>query len=104
MTGQTDCVDRARFPVPVKQAAVAESGRERGYSCHDFTDPPGREWNDFVHATNELVTVLEGRLELTLGGDRVVVGPGDEVFIPREVRHSVKNINGGTTRWLFGYD
>ncbi len=83
---------------------MAESWRARGYSCHLFTDSPGQEWNDFVHATNELVTVLEGRLELTLAGARIQAGPGDEVFIPRDMIHSVKNIHAGTTRWLFGYD
>ncbi|MEX2616259.1 MAG: cupin domain-containing protein [Alphaproteobacteria bacterium] len=104
MTGEADGVDRSRFSAPVDHATVAESWRERGYSCHAFTDPPGQEWNDFIHSTNELLTVLEGRLELTLNGEKVEVAPGDEVFIPRDVPHSVKNVNGGTTRWLFGYD
>lgn len=97
-------VDRQKFSAPVDARAVAESWQGRGYSCHNFTDPPGQEWNDFVHATNELLTVVEGRLELTMAGQKLEVGPGDEVFIPRDVLHSVKNVNGGTTRWLFGYD
>jgi len=104
MTGQMDDVDRGKCPAPVDHGVVANSWAERGYSCHTFTDPPGQEWNDFVHSTNELLTVLEGRLELTLDGAKVDVGPGDEVFIPRDIYHSVKNINGGKTRWLFGYD
>ncbi len=104
MTGQMDGVDRVTFPEPVDPRAVEASWRERGYSCHAFTDPPGQEWNDFIHATNELLTVVEGRLELTLAGKPVKVGPGEEVFIPRDVLHSVKNIHHTTTRWLFGYD
>jgi quercetin dioxygenase-like cupin family protein len=51
-----------------------------------------------------LLTVVEGRLELTMAGKPVSVDPGDEVFIPRDVLHSVRNIHHGTTRWLFGYD
>ena len=97
-------VDRQKFSAPVDSGAVASSWKARGYSCHNFTDPPGQEWNGFVHATNELLTVVEGRLELTMAGEKLQVGPGDEVFIPRDVLHSVKNVNGGTTRWLFGYD
>ena len=69
-----------------------------------FVDPPGREWNDFVHARNELVTVAEGRLEVTVAGSRFVAEPGDEVFIPKGTLHSVKNVHVTATRWLYGYD
>lgn len=100
----SDTVRRGKFAVPVSAAAVAAQWRAQGYSCHDFRDPPGQEWNDFVHDTNELLTVVDGRLELLMAGERVVVEPGDEVFIPRDVRHSVHNVNAGNTHWLFGYD
>jgi len=95
---------RAKFNAPVDQERVAAAWRQRGYSCHLFVDPPGQQWNDFVHATNELLTVVDGRLALLLEGERLEVGPGDEVFIPRDARHSVHNIHDQTTRWLFGYD
>lgn len=93
-----------KFSVPVDRDQVAQDWRRRGYSCDAFTDPPGREWNDFVHATNELVTVMSGKLRLTIGGDEIVADPGDEVCIPKEVRHSVKNISSSTAHWLYGYD
>ena len=116
-----DLIVKRKFAQPVDREAVAADwdrrgyscglfvdppGRwdRRGYSCGLFVDPPGREWNDFVHTTNELVTVAEGRLELTVGETRLLAEPGDEVFIPRHCRHSVKNVHDGTTRWLFGYD
>jgi len=99
-----DLITKQKFTQPVDRDAVAANWRDRGYSCALFVDPPGREWNDFVHATNELVTVSEGRLELTVGETRLLAEPGDEIFIPRHCRHSVKNIHDGTTRWLFGYD
>jgi quercetin dioxygenase-like cupin family protein len=93
-----------KFPVPLDRDQVARDWRQRGYSCDVFTDPPGREWNDFVHMTNELVTVMEGKLKLTIGGEEITVEPGDEVFIPKGICHSVKNISSSTTRWLYGYD
>lgn len=83
---------------------VAQDWRARGYDCRPFVDPPGQEWNDFVHATNELVTVAEGRLRLTVGDQTLFADPGDEIFIPSGVLHSVKNVSSQTTRWLFGYD
>ena len=99
-----DAVTRGKWAQPVERSRVASDWAARGYSCALFTDPPGREWNDFVHRMNELVTVLEGRLRMTVAGEDWEVGPGDEVFIPRQAVHSVKNIHSATTRWLFGYD
>ena len=100
----TDILSRGVFSTPVDRKAVATNWRGRGYSCSEFADPPGRAWRDFVHDCNELVTVVEGRLELDVAGERVVAGPGDEVFIPKDARHSVFNVNDATTVWLFGYD
>lgn len=97
-------VHRARFATPVLAGDVAETWRRRGFSCHSFTDPPGQQWNDFVHDTNELVTVVDGRLHLIMQGQTHELGPGDEAFIGRNVRHSVHNAHKSTTRWLFGYD
>ena len=93
-----------KFSVPLDRDQVAQEWGQRGYSCDLFTDPPGREWNDFVHGTNELVTVMDGRLKLTIGGEEIIVEPGDEVFIPEGICHSVKNISSSMTRWLYGYD
>ena len=97
-------VRSGKFPVPVDQGLVAADWRGRGYSCGLFVDPPGREWNDFVHVTNELVAVVAGRMEVEIAGERFVAGPGDEVFIPRGANHSVRNLHAGETRWLYGYD
>lgn len=95
---------RQRFSTPVDRAAVAADWRARGFSCDLFVDPPGRAWNNFVHASNELVAVTEGRLEVEVDGERLIVEPGDEVFIAKGVLHSVKNVADVTTRWLYGYD
>lgn len=94
---------RDKFPHPVDQSAVSEDWRVRGFSCGLFVDPPGREWNDFVHTVDELVTVVDGRLRMTVNGEQSDLAPGDEVLIPRNALHSVKNIHAGESRWLFGY-
>ena len=78
-----DGVVREKFSQPFTEREVAADWRARGFSCGRFVEPPGRAWNDFVHHTNELVTVAEGRLEMTIAGNKIVVEPGDEVFIPR---------------------
>ena len=97
-------VTRNMFPIPVVRRDVSRSWQSRGYSCDLFVDPPGRAWNDFVHTTNELVTVIEGRLQMTIEGTGFIAEPGDEVFIPKAAVHSVKNVHHATTTWLYGYD
>ena len=100
----TDIVTRNRFPTPIDRAAVAADWAKRGYSCGLFVDPPGQEWNNFVHNCNELVMVAEGRLEMSVGDQSLIAEEGDEIFIPEGAVHSLKNISGGVTKWLYGYD
>lgn len=99
-----DLLTKSKFERSADRDVVAANWGDRGYSCISFSDPPGREWLDFVHDCNELVTVQEGRLGLTVGDIRLTVEPGDEVFIPMRAVHSVYNIHDGETRWLYGYD
>ena len=75
-------VTQNKFPIPIDHEHVSRSWDERGYSCDIFVDPPGREWNNFVHSTNELVTVIEGKLRITIDGNEIIAGPGDEVASP----------------------
>jgi mannose-6-phosphate isomerase-like protein (cupin superfamily) len=103
-TVMADALRKPTFPTPIDRVAVAADWRARGYFCDLFVDPPGRQWNDFVHAGNELVAVTEGRLEIEVDGRRFLAEPGDEVFIAKEADHSVRNVAPTTTRWLYDYD
>ena len=98
------CLTRAKFSDPLDAASVEQDWRQRGYSCHRFEDPPGQVWRDSAHSTDEVVMVLEGRLELEIDGEVFLANPGDEVFIPRDTMHTIANAADGRTAWLFGYD
>ena len=56
---------------------------------------PGKEWRDFVHREDELVVVVSGCMEFTIGGDRCVAHPGDELFIPSGGREGVRGSASG---------
>ena len=87
----------------IEQQVVARDWASRGFSCGLWVDPPGQRWEDFVHGTDELVMVVEGRLELEIDGERHRPEVGEEVFIPAGALHSVRNVGGTTARWLYGY-
>jgi quercetin dioxygenase-like cupin family protein len=85
------------------RAKIAAVWAARGFSCDLWTDPPGQTWEDFRHATDELVTVLEGEKEFEIAGKIHHPGLGDELLMPAGKVHSARNIGKSTARWLYGY-
>jgi quercetin dioxygenase-like cupin family protein len=83
---------------------IATDWAARGFSCDLWTDPPGQTWEDFRHATDELVTVLEGEMEFEIAGKVQHPKPGEELLIPAGAMHSARNIGKWTARWLYGYN
>ena len=83
--------------------AIEKEWHTKGFSCDLWVDPPGQVWEDFKHETNELVYVLEGKIEFEIEGKRRTLSPGDEGFIPKNSLHSARNVGGTTAKWLYGY-
>jgi quercetin dioxygenase-like cupin family protein len=82
---------------------IQQAWAKRGFSCTVWTDPPGQVWADFVHETDELVTLVEGEIELSFQGQTLRPRIGEEVCIPAGARHTVRNIGATSNRWCFGY-
>ncbi|MCC6966082.1 MAG: cupin domain-containing protein [Nitrospira sp.] len=89
--------------VTVDQRAVAREWRARGFSCDLWVDPPGQVWEDYRHATDEVIMLVAGRLELEFAGRCLTPAPGEEILIPAGVSHTVRNIGGTAAQWLYGY-
>ena len=87
----------------IDQTATAREWAERGFSCDLWTDPPGRCWEDFTHATDELVLVIEGDVEFEIEGEVRRPKPGEELLIPAGAIHSARNVGTVVSRWLYGY-
>ncbi len=87
----------------VNQEQTAAEWAARGFSCDVWVDPPGQCWDDFTHATDEVVKIIEGALELEIEGEIRRPAIGEEILIPAGALHSVRNIGGSTARWLYGY-
>ena len=82
---------------------VKKSWLARGFSCDIWTDPPGQTWEDFTHSVEELFMVLEGKVEIEVEGHIQQPLPGEEISIPAQALHSVRNKGKSTARWLYGY-
>jgi quercetin dioxygenase-like cupin family protein len=89
---------------PPDRAQVAANWATRGFSCDLWVDQPGNRWEDFTHATDELVIVLEGQMEFEVEGEVRHPQIGEELHIPAGAVHSARNIGDTTARWLYGYE
>ena len=95
--------EKSAFAIPVDLGAVEKEWRARGFSFGVFRDPPGQEWNDFVHATDEFVVVAAGELTISVGEETSHCVAGDMVRIPKGARHSLKTTSPDGSVWLYGY-
>lgn len=82
---------------------VENEWRRKGYTCGLWVDPPGQVWEGYVHDTDELFMVVEGRIELQMEGRTFQPKIGEEILIPAKTVHSVRNLGRSTSRWLYGY-
>lgn len=87
----------------IDPTAVKRDWENRGFSWGLWIDPPGREWKDFVHDTDELLMLTEGDIEVTCQGNTVRPRLGEEVYIPAGVSHTVRNVGSIPSRWYYGY-
>jgi len=64
-------------------------------------DPCGDGWgSQHSHAAEEALYMLEGRAELTFGGQPHHVGPGDAVFFPSGAMHAEAKFLSHKARYL----
>ena len=87
----------------VLRQRVEEQWEQQGFSCDLWVETAGSALTDFVHDLEQRILLIDGTLVVEMH-DRVMrLDPGDEVRIPAGVRHTLRNVHDGTTRWLYGY-
>ena len=82
----------------IDREQVAADWARKGFSCDLWIDSPGQRWEDFTHATDELVVVLEGEMEFEVAGQVHHPAIGEELLIPAGAIHSARNIGVTTAR------
>ena len=87
----------------MNQKQIKKDWDSRGYSFGIFKDHPGKIWADFVHKTDELVVLAEGEIEVEIEGKSQQPQIGDEVSIPANAIHTVRNIGKTNNVWYYGY-
>jgi quercetin dioxygenase-like cupin family protein len=71
------------------------------FSVMEFVTPPGKGVALHVHEReDELVYLLEGEIEVTLGGQKMKAVPGVMALLPRGIPHRFTNIGNKPSRLL----
>ncbi len=65
-----------------------------------LTHPGGGPPPHVQHREDEAFWVLEGELEVSVGGERFRAGAGSFVHLPKGVLHSYRNVGTGPARFL----
>ena len=82
---------------------IKRDWHSRGYSFGVFRDPPDQVWADFVLRTDELVVLAEGEIEVEIKGKSQRPQIGEELFIPANAVHTVRNVGQTNNVWYYGY-
>jgi len=82
---------------------IQQDWASRGFSFGIWSDHPEQVWENFTHATDELFLVVDGHVELEILGRKSTPAIGQEVLIPANTLHSVRNLGPSGSRWLYGY-
>ena len=82
---------------------VEKEWKARGFTGGLWIDPPGQVWENYVHDVDELFMVVDGAVELEMQGRNTRPKCGQEILIPANTTHSVRNVGRTQSRWLYAY-
>jgi len=63
-----------------------------GYNCTQYTYPPGTCFPEHTHEVDKIDAVIQGRFEITIQGESVLLKPGDYIEVPKHTLHSARVI------------
>ena len=71
---------------------IEKEWRSLGFQGGFWVDPPGQVWKDYIHDVDELVMLVEGEVEIEMEGTTHLLQTGEELLIPADTDHTVRNI------------
>ncbi len=78
--------------VATRMIASAVTGSAQLCIFEQYCDP-GLGAPTHLHAVEEVLTVVAGKAEIWVGGDKIQAGAGHSVIIPAGMKHGFRNIS-----------
>lgn len=73
-----------------------------GYSVFQWSDEPGTRYGPHAHGEDQSHWILSGELELHVGYETYILGPGDRDFLPANTMHSASVPGDKPVTYLIG--
>jgi len=86
----------------VNQTQIDSNWYNRGFTCEKRCDPPGQQWADYIHDSDELIMPVEGDIDVEMKGEVHHLKPGEELLVPASVPHTIRNVSPSSVTWLKG--
>jgi quercetin dioxygenase-like cupin family protein len=81
-------VERWSEPAPPDPQELKTRLGGEGYSVFQWSDAAGTKYGPHAHAEDQTHWILNGELELRVGYENYILGPGDRDFLPANTMHS----------------
>lgn len=98
----TSCIEQD-MKAGINQQDVAQDWIQRGFSCELWVAPPAQLWSQQIHPQDELIMPITGELEVSFREHLYRLKAGQELQIPAQMSHSLRNATQTTICWLYGY-
>lgn len=82
---------------------IQQAWWDRGFTCNTQQDPAQKSWARHHHDVDEIVTPIQGRIEIQVGDQRCRPAIGREVVVPAGVTHAIHNPTHQTVEYLYGF-
>jgi len=91
---------KGKFAVPIDPDAVNSAWllQPQGELLRARVVERGK--GEHTHPVHIIVTMIVGRMEFIIAGQRFVVEPGDELLYPAHAVHSARNLHDGASHML----
>lgn len=97
--GEGFSVDR-RTDYDYKSLGYKFAGREMEPFLISVPPKSGEEMVETSHRGQEFIYVLEGRLELRLGGEPLILEAGDSLYFNSETPHALRGLDGREAKFI----
>ncbi len=88
--------------VPVSEAALRRRLEQLGYVVNRYAYPAGTHFPMHTHTVDKIDAVVSGQFKITMGGESVVLGPGEFVFVPKGIEHEAEVVGDAAVISLDG--
>ncbi len=82
---------------PPTRGDLEQRFAEEGLTPHEWSSPPGREWDWHEHTCDQLHYCLDGSITFHTESGELVLRPGDRLDLPAGTRHAATSGPEGIT-------